>query len=338
MEILLLERLAPEAQSWLQDRHQIGVRPELAEDHGALRKQLYNVQALVLPRKVVVSRELLDFAPVLRAVARLHVGTDNTDLEACREHRVRVIQGTHAHVRSNAEYVLASLLLLMRPGIVSGLRGERHAEPVVGRELHGSVVGIVGLAPSAHALAMMLAALGARLLGYDPAVHPTAPVWERLHIEPVGLPNLLERADAVTVQVLYASRFQALLNEKVLAHCKHGQLWVATTRSAIFEPHALAQALGDGRIAAAMLDGAESGFAGRGTPLHELPNLYLTPRVGSLTRESRLRASWYVAQRLHETLTAPRNTGFDPILSGPAPLDSQSPDSVPAPVAPPASR
>lgn len=339
MEILLLERLAPEALSWLQERHQVALRPELADDVGELRRQLYNVQALVLPRKVVVTREFLDFAPVLRALARLHVGTDNTDLEACREHRVRVVQGTHAHVRSNAEYLLASLLLLMRRGIASALRGERDAAPVIGRELHGSVVGILGLAPSAHALALILHALGARLVGYDPAVHHTASVWQRLKIQPVGLHELMARSDAVSVQVLYASRFQGFINDQVLAHCKKGQIWVATTRSSIFEPGALAQALKDGRIEAAMLDGAEAGFAARGTPLHELPNLHMTPRLGSLTRESRLRASWYVAQRLHETLTAPRNTGFDPILSGPTPLDSrpasldsQAPLSGPAPL------
>ena len=57
---------------------------------------------------------------MLRAVARMHAGTDNTDLEACRERRIRVIQAINAHVRSNAEYLLASLLLLFRRGI--GLR------------------------------------------------------------------------------------------------------------------------------------------------------------------------------------------------------------------------
>jgi phosphoglycerate dehydrogenase-like enzyme len=332
LDILLLERLAPEAQAWLQERHAIAYRPELAEDLAALRAQLYNVQALVLPRKVAITREFLDFAPVLRAVARLQGGSDNMDLEACREHRVRVVQGSSAHVRSDAEYLLACLLLLMRRGILPALRREREAPPL-GRELHGSVVGIVGLAPSAHALAMMLHALGARLVGYDPAVHHTASVWQRLRVQPVGLHELIARADAVSVQVLYASRFQGFLNDKALAHCKPGQFWVATTRSSIFEPNALAQALKDGRIEAALLDGADSGFAGRGSPLHELPNLHLTPRLGSLTRESRLRASWYVAQRLHETLGEPRNTGFDTILSGPAPLDSRpAPLSGPTPL------
>jgi phosphoglycerate dehydrogenase-like enzyme len=328
LEILLLERLVPEAHAWLEARHQVAYRPELAADPAALRKQLYNVQTLVLPRKIVITREFLDFAPVLRGVARMHGGTDNTDLDACRERKVRLIQAINAHVRSNAEYLLASLLLLYRRGIGAALRGERNAPGTIGRELHGSTVALLGLAPSAHALAIMLDSLGARLIGYDPAVHHTATIWQRLRVQPVSLPELLARADAVAVQVLYASRYQHFINDTVLAHCKPGQLWVGTSRSSLFEPNALAQALGDGRIEAAMLDGAESGFASQGSPLHDKTNLVLTPRLGSLTRESRVRASWYVAQRLHETLTSPRNSGFDTILS--APMGLEATESQPA--------
>jgi D-3-phosphoglycerate dehydrogenase len=324
LEILLLEQLAPEAQAWLQERHRVEFRPELADDAAALRRQLYNVQAVVLPRSTVVTREFLQGAPLLRAIGRLHVGSENIDLEACRNFGVRVVQGAHAHVRSNAEYLLASLLLLMRSGIGAALRGDPDAAATVGRELHGSEVGLVGLTPSGHALAILLHALGARLLGYDPAVHHTASVWRRLRIQPVGLQELLARADAVSVQVPYASRFQGFFNEKVLAHCKPGQVWASTTHSAVFDPEALAHALTDGRIQAALLDGADPGFAARGSALYKLPNLHLTPRLAPLTRESRLRASWYVAQRLHETLALPAGGDVDLRPTSPAPLDSQS--------------
>lgn len=323
MEILLLDRLVPEAHAWLEARHQVEVRPDLAQDATALRRELYNVQALVLPRKVPVTREFLDFAPVLRVIARMHGNTDDTDLEACRERRVRVVQAINAHVRSNAEYLLASLLLLFRRGIGASLNGHRHAPPTYGRELHGATVGLLGIAPTAHALALMLHALGARLVGYDPAVHHTAPIWERLHVQPVGLQELVGQSDAVSVQVLWGSRYHGFINDKVLAHCKPGQVWVGTTRSKLFDPQALADALADGRIEAALLDGAEAGFASRGTPLHDKENLFLTPRLGAMTRESRVRASWYVAQRLHETLVSPRVThsGFDQLLSAPMGLD-----------------
>lgn len=320
MDILLLERLVPEALAWLEARHSVECRPELAGDPVALRGAVYNAQAVVLPRKVVVTQEFLDFAPLLKAVARMHVGTDNTDLEACRERKVRVIQATTANVRANAEYLLAALLLLYRRGIGASLIGDRHADVRFGRELSGSVVGIFGLAPTAHTLALLLNALGAKLIGYDPAFHHTAPIWSHLQIQPVSLQDLMADADAISVQVLYASRYRGFINDKMLAHCKPGQLWVGISRSHLFDAQALARALTDGRIEACMLDGAESGFASRGTPLHELNNLFLTPRLGSYTRESRVRASWYVAHRVHETLTAPRANPLDQLASAPMEL------------------
>ncbi|MEO5669874.1 MAG: NAD(P)-dependent oxidoreductase [Ramlibacter sp.] len=326
MEILLLERLIPEALAWLEARHAVECRPELAADPSALRKATYKAQAVVLPRKIVVTREFLDFAPMLKAVARMHVGTDNTDLEACRERKVRVIQATTANVRSNAEYLLAALLLLFRRGIGAPVHGDRHAEVRLGRELHGSVVGIFGLAPTAHTLSLMLHGLGAKLIGYDPAVHHTAPIWNRLHVQPVSLQELMSHSDAVSVQVMYASRYQGFINDKLLAHCKPGQVWVGTSRSHLFDQEALAAALADGRIESCMIDGAESGFASKGTPLHELDNLYLTPRLGSHTREARLRASWYVAHRIHESLTATTRTGgLDSMASQPMDLDLTAP-------------
>lgn len=316
MDILLLERLIPEALTWLESRHAVANCPELAADPAGLRAALATAHAAVLPRKVVVTREFLDAAPSLKVLARLHVGTDNTDLEACRERGVRVVQATTANVRSNAEYLLTGLLLLYRRGISAALGDNRHADISLGRELHGSVVGLLGLGPTAHTLALMLNALGAKLIGYDPAVHHTAPIWSRLQIQPVGLFDLMSRADAVSAQVMYASRYRGFVNEQVLSHCRRGQLWVATSRSQLFDAQALADALSDGRIEACIFDGAEAGFASKGTPLHECENLYLTPRLGSHTREARIRASWYVAHRLHEALTAHTAAADDPLSDG----------------------
>lgn len=320
---MLLERLVPEAQAWLESRHAVACRTELAADPSALRKALYKARAVVLPRKVAVTREMLDFAPLLRAVARMHVGTDNTDLEACRDRRVRVIQATTANVRSNAEYLLAALLMQFRRGIGASLLGDRHADIRLGRELNGSVIGLLGLGPTAHALALILQPLGARLIGYDPAVHHTAPIWARLQVQPVGLADLMAQADAISVQVMYASRYKGFVNDKVLAHCRKGQIWVGTSRSDLFEPEALARALKDGRIESCLLDGAESGFASRGSPLHECDNLHLTPRLGSHTREARLRSSWYVAHRLHEALSAPEGASVDRPASGMMHLEAE---------------
>lgn len=321
MDILLLERLVPEALAWLEERHPVVTRLDLANDASGVRKAIYKAAAVVFPRKLAVTRELLDFAPLLKAVARMQAGSDNTDLEACRERKIRVIQATTANVRSNAEYLLASLLLLYRRGFVSALAGDRHSDIKPGRELHGSVVGIFGLAPTAHALATMLHGLGVKLVGYDPAVHSTAPIWAKLKIQPVTLNEMLGQCDAISVQVMFASRYVGFINDKMLEHCKPGQLWVGISRSQLFNPQALARALTDGRIEAAVLDGAQSNFDGKGSPLHGMSNLVLTPRLGSYTVEARVRASWYVAHRLHEVLSGTLHPGTDPAGSGPMDLD-----------------
>ena len=319
MDILLLDALVPEALTWLETRHTIEYRPELADDLVALRKLAYKTRAIVFPRHAVVTRDLLDFLPRLKAVCRLHVGTDNTDLEACHERGIKVIHATSANVRSNAEYLLSSLLLLYRRGLVSALMGRGHPTSQMGRELHGSTVGILGLAPTAHTLAGMLDGLGVRLIGYDPAVHYSAPIWKHLHIQPVSLPDLMSRADAVSVQMLYASRFKGFVNDKLLANCKRNQLWVGISRSELFDEVALAAALSDGRIEACVLDGAEAKFRGPESPLHGLKNLFITPRLSSHTREARLRSSWYVAHRLHEAISV-QHSGTDRLQSAPVDL------------------
>ncbi|WP_291141190.1 NAD(P)-dependent oxidoreductase [Hydrogenophaga sp.] len=303
MDVLLVDPLVPEALAWLQDRYQVVYQPELADDPAQLRQAIAEAKAIVLPPHVIVSQDLLEQAPKLMMVARMQISSDNTDLEACSRRGVRVLQARSATVRSNAEYLLYGLLMLYRRGMVSALLGRKLGQVRMGRELAGSTVGLLGLAPVAHTLAPMLRSLGVRVLGYDPAVHHAAELWDKLGVEPVPINELLERSDAITLQMVYASRFKGWINERVLNHCKHGQLWVGVSRSALFDQEALALALCDGRIDACLLDGANPQFAAVGSPLHGIPNLHLTPRLGSHTREAKLRASWYLARRIHETLS-----------------------------------
>ena len=292
----------PEASAWLETHHSVVYRPELADDVVALRQAAYKTEAIVFPRQAIITGDFLDFLPKLKAIARLHVGTDNTDLHACHARNIKVIHASSANVRSNAEYLLSALLLLYRRGITAALMGRKHPAQQMGRELFGSTVGILGLAPTAHTLACMLHGLGVRLIGYDPAVHRSAPVWEHLNIEPVSLPELMSLSDAVSVQMLYATRYKGFVNGSVLAACKPNQLWVGISRSQLFDDVALAAALSDGRIDACVLDGAETNFLNASSPLQGLKNLFITPRLGSHTREARLRSSWYVARRLHEAI------------------------------------
>ena len=323
MEILLLEPLAPDAVSWLQTRHSVTFRPELALDLMTLRKEAYKTRAIVFPRHTRVTRELLDFLPKLKVIGRLIGGMDNTDLDFCKVRGIKVIYAGSSHVRSNAEYLLSNLLHLYRRTLPSTLSASRSGITQPARELHGSTVGLLGLSPVAHTRAGLLASLGVRLIGYDPAVHHTSPVWEQLRVQPVSLVELMSRSNGVSVQMLDAARFKGFVNDKLLAACKRHQLWVGISRRSLFDEAALAAALTDGRIDACVLDGDESGLPTAASPLFGLKNLLLTPGLGCQTHEANLRSCWYVAQRIAGALET-QHTGTDPLPSAPVPLHARA--------------
>jgi phosphoglycerate dehydrogenase-like enzyme len=316
VDILLLESLIPEAMAWLEARHSLAYRPALARDERALRHSTDHVRAVVVPNHVLINQDFLDFAPKLEVVARMQIGTDNIDLESCSDRGIKVLQARSANVRANAEFILAALLMLYRPGIMEALTAklpvaQATAEPAkaalpamsIGREINGSTIGLLGIGPAASALAGLLTSMGARLIGYEPALHHSSPIWQQMRVQPVTLLDMMSTADAVSVQMLYASRYKGFINERILAACKPHQVWVSIARSALFDTTAMAAALQDGRISAWLTDSADDNEAPAYALLRTLPNFYATQRMGSFTRESHQRASWYMAHRLHDLLS-----------------------------------
>lgn len=297
--------------AWLEARHAVSYQPQLAHDERALRHSTGHVRAVLVPNHVVVNQDFLDFAPSLEIVARMQIGTDNIDLDTCRDRGIKVLQARSANVRANAEFLIGALLMLHRPGLLEALSAKWNAsqapshtkQPLLGREIYGSTVGLLGIGPAATTLAGLLTGMGARLIGYDPALHFSSPIWQQMRVQPVSLLELMSEADAVSVQMLYASRFKGFVNHRVLAACKLGQIWVSMSRGSLFDTGAMLEALQDGRIAAWMSDSSDAMEGSEMPLLRTLPNFFVTRRVGSLTRESHLRASWYTAHRMHDILS-----------------------------------
>ncbi|QTD44276.1 NAD(P)-dependent oxidoreductase [Ottowia testudinis] len=320
MNILLLEDLASDARQWLAARHQVDYRPELLDAPSLLDAQLHEVDALVAPPSLKINRQLLEGAPRLVAVGRIHDGTENIDFEACQKRRVRVIQASSATVRASAEHQLSALLRLFRAtgqplAPAPGPRGWP------GREINDSVIGLFGMSPPAHVLATMLVPLGVRVVGYDPAVHRNADLWRRLGVQPMAMNEMLEIADAVAMQTIYASRYRGLVGERVLASCKPGQLWTSISRPSLFDLTALADAVESGRIGAFWMDSDDEQLSAPDLPLRQLPGVRITPRLAPFTQESQLRGSWYLADRIHETLAMAETRGqAGPLDSEPMPL------------------
>ena len=320
MDLLIVDTLEAEVMQWLRARHPVAHAPELALDPRAFRKALYSVRATIVPGTVPIDSQALHHAPALQAVGRVSAGAENIDLEACGRADVEVVRSPTATANAEAEFMIGALLSLLRRVPVPGSDGEP-----VGRELGAATVGLVGMAPAARSMANMLGGFGSKVVGYDPSLHASDPIWERWGVAPLSLRKLLMLSDAVCVQLNYFSRYHGLLGERFLSFCKPHQVLVSTAHSGLFDETALAAALTSGRLAAAWLDSMEPGALDEGRPLHGIETLQVTPRVAATTRESRLRSAWAVARRIDEILTE-RPSAFRDLrpLSPIEPLDLEA--------------
>lgn len=315
MDIVIVESIEPEVLNWLRARHAVRQAPELAWDPRGLQAALQSARALLVPAAVSLDAAMLAAAPRLQAVARLSAGVENVDRDACKAAGIEVVRPYSAIAAAEAEFVVGALLQMLRRVPVLAAEGL-----LVGRELGGCTVGLVGMTPTARPLSALLAAFGARVVGYDPGTHASDPLWARYRVTPSGLPELFAGCEAVCLLLPYYSRYQGLVGDSLLQAARSDQVLVCLSHSDILDDAALARALCGGRLAAAWLDAAEPGLVAPRRALHAIETLTITPRVAATTRQSRSRAAWAVARRLDELLAKPGSRrGLKPATAGAAP-------------------
>jgi D-3-phosphoglycerate dehydrogenase / 2-oxoglutarate reductase len=313
MDLLIIEPLDAQVLSWLKSRYTVHHDPELAFDPAALRMALSQVRAIIAPGLVAFDEAMLLQAPLLRAVGRIHGGAENIDLQACARSGIEVVRSLSATAHAEAEFMISAALSLLRRVPVTDTDGT-----LVGRELGSCTVGLLGMSSCAKVLSDMLGGFGCEQLAYDPTLHVSDDIWQRWQLKPVSVQALIETADILFVQLPYFSRYQGLLGERLLSSCKADQILISITHSAVFDEAALAEQLHSGRMSAAWLDSLEPGLLDIGRPLHGAPNIQVTPRLASTTRESKLRSAWEVARRIDDLLASAYHlkSGFRPTFSG----------------------
>lgn len=297
MEVLIVEPLDPEVLDWLSQRHRVRYAPELADQPTLLRQALSRVHGAILPPSATLDALTIQAAPLLRTVGRLSMGAENVDLEACVRAGIEVVRAPDASAIAEAEFVVGALLQLLRRVPVVSPDGL-----LVGRELGSATIGLIGITTTAKALARLLKAFGARVLGYDPALHPSDITWRLHDIEHSGLRELFAQCDGVCVLLSYFTRYRGLIGERYLDNCKDNQVLVSVAHSSLFDERALALALADGRMAGAWFDSLEPGTLDEARPLAQVRTLQTTPRIAGTTLESRQRSAWAVARRIDAIL------------------------------------
>jgi D-3-phosphoglycerate dehydrogenase / 2-oxoglutarate reductase len=345
LDILITDPIHSEALVWLEGRHSVDYRPELANEPAALAKTVSNARVIVVGAQTKIGKSFLKAAPELQVVARTGPTTDNVDLISCAEKGIHVLAVQQPHAQSSCEFTLAALLVLLR-GLPTFIAHPTHkTASYSGRELNGKTVGLVGLALTGRAMASLLQSFNVKVIGCDPTRAQGDPRWERLGIEAKSVDEVFAQSDAVCVQLEYGTAYANYIDAKVIAAAAPGLVLVSVSRSSVFDIPALAKALKSGRISSAWLDTVESVHMQTDSPLRGLDNLTITPRLSGRTLEAQSRVAWQVARKIDEFLVAhppgtPVQPGFARSFSESRPfadsLPAQDPaqSAVPAPAAP----
>lgn len=271
------------------------IRPPKGRDftQEELRELLPEADVLCAVFDIPVRADLLKYGTKLRLVSNYAVGYNNIDLDYCREQGIAVTNTPKAVVAPTAELAMALLLSCTRrtreldeelrraDGRVSlGRLG------MLGLDLYGKTVGIVGYGNIGRAVAERCRAFGMRVL-YNKRTRLSPEEEAKQGIEYASLEELLQKSDVVSLHTPYSKESHHQINAETLALMKPGAVLINTARGSIVDEDALIQALKSGKLAMAGLDVFEDADVPR-AELLRLPNVVLTPHVGTQTYDARV--------------------------------------------------
>lgn len=283
MKVLVTRRLPGGALERLAVEHEVEVWPEqLPPGRDELLARAPELDGLLSLLTDRVDAELIEAAPRLRAISNYAVGVDNVDLEAAAARGIPVGNTPEVLTDTTADLAVALMLGISRhlaEGDAYVRRGEwRTWETglLLGHDLHGAAVGIVGFGRIGRAVARRLEGFGCEI------VHTSRSGG-------LSLEELLDRADFVSLHPPLTPETRGLIGEEALARMKPTSYLVNTARGPIVDSEALGQALSAGRIAGAALDVTDPEPLPAGHPLLDAPNLLVLPHLGSATHATRAR-------------------------------------------------
>ena len=279
--------------------------PGLVDDPAALHGHLTAARALIVRNRTQVRETLLGMGPKLKVVGRLGVGLDNIDVSACKTRSIKVIPATGANDLSVAEYVITTALMLLRGAYLRSADVASGAWPrqsMMGRELAGRTIGLVGYGSIAREVAWRAHMMGMQIVAYDPYLMADHPGWQIARN--VSLDAVLELSDVVSLHTPLTDATRRMINAQALASMKSDAILINAARGGIVDEAALAEALRAGKLGGAALDVFETEplTAEAGEKFTGLPNLVLTPHIAGVTQESNERVSHLIAEKVLEVL------------------------------------
>ncbi|KAF1019754.1 MAG: Hydroxypyruvate reductase [Paracidovorax wautersii] len=258
-----------------------------------------------LPRRWFITAELLQRCPQLLAVSSSGSGCDTIDIEACTCAGVLVMNQAGGNADAVAEMAIGLMISVMRriPESDRYLRGgarDFSREDLMGHELRGRTIGLVGVGEAGRRVAALARAFGMQVIGTDPAFDTTQ--LAARGAEAVSLGELLRRADIVSLHCPRNASTLGLMDGQAFAAMKPGAVFISTARGGIHDEAALHAALASGHLAGAGLDVWDQEPPPAEHGLLKLPTVVATFHTAGVTHEARRNNATLAATQIVQLL------------------------------------
>lgn len=250
---------------------------------------LADAHGLISVGKVQVNEELLAAAPKLSVIAQASVGYDNVDINACTKRNIPYGNTPGVLVETTAELTFGLLLCAARRihegwQMVASGQWQNGCDIPFGIDLYGKTLGIVGMGQIGAAVARRAKAFGMNVIYHNRTRRADEAALGASYTE---FEDLLSQADCIIVLVPLSSASRGLFNHDTFAKMKSTAIFVNAARGPIVNTTDLYEALKTGQIAYAALDVTDPEPLPGDHPLLTLPNILITPHVGSATYQTR---------------------------------------------------
>ena len=277
-------------------------RPTMPRDQ--LRAIIGDYDAFIGRSATQLPAELLSHATKLRVIGRAGVGIDNIDIPAATALGIAVINAPAGNTVSVAELFFGSLISLSRhlPVATRSMRdGRWDRSALLGTELRGRTLGIVGLGRIGSEVARRARAFEMSVVAYDPYV--TDQRFDVLRVaRATTLDDLLGTADVVTVHTPLTDETRGMIGERELARMRADAVVANMARGGIVNEAALIAALTSGHLRGALLDVFQKEPLAADSPLRALDNVVLTPHLGASTAEGQRNVAVDVCESVRDAL------------------------------------
>ncbi|MFC2033111.1 phosphoglycerate dehydrogenase [Chloroflexota bacterium] len=300
MKVLALDSISEEGISILYDHAEVDARAKITPEE--LVSIIGDYDAVMVRSQTKITAAVIEAGKKLQVIARAGVGIDNVDVEAATKYGISVVNAPTGNTISAAEHSIALMMALARhiPLANASLKsGEWRRNELMGTELRGKTLGVIGLGNVGAAVARRAQGMEMRVIGYDPLV--SVDYAEKLHVEIVPLNELLKEADFITLHIPLNDKTRGIIGTEELALVKPAVRIINCARGGLIDEEALVKALKEKRVAGMAVDVFIKEPCTE-SPLFELDSVIATPHLGASTAEAQVMAARDVAEQVADVL------------------------------------